>query len=175
MTGVTIKLSGSLVPIQDSLKRIGALGADPSAVLAGIGPAIVRNTQRRMKAGIDPRGVLWSSYAPLNPLYAREKTGSGILISNGRAVGLMGSLTSRVQGNRLIWGTNMPYAAIHQFGGIIRPKTPTGRLVFHMGGQLFRVKSVKIPARPYLGFTDEDRQVVIEGLEDFLSHAMRGS
>ncbi|MCH4024030.1 MAG: phage virion morphogenesis protein [Acetobacter sp.] len=174
MTGVTMKLSGSLVPIQDSLKRIETIGTDPSAVLAGIGPAIVRNTQRRMQAGKDPKGVLWSSYAPLNPLYAEDKEGSDILINDGMNGGLMGSLTSRVLGSRLLWGTNKIYGAIHQFGGVIRAKNAKS-LEFHMGGKRFRIAAVTIPARPYLGFTDEDRLVVIEGLEDFLSHAMRGS
>ena len=44
------------------------------------------------------------------------------------------------------------YAAIHQVGGIIRPKNKPA-LVFQSGGKTWRVKSVKIPARPFFPFT----------------------
>ena len=41
------------------------------------------------------------------------------------------------------------YAAIHQFGGVIRPKKAGGRLAFSMGGRMVFAKSVTIPARPF--------------------------
>jgi len=46
-------------------------------------------------------------------------------------------------------GSDRVYAAIHQFGGTIRPKKAGGRLVFTVGGKKVFAKSVTIPARPY--------------------------
>lgn len=40
------------------------------------------------------------------------------------------------------------YAAIHQFGGVIRPKRGKA-LVFESGGKVWKVKKVTMPARPF--------------------------
>ncbi len=47
-------------------------------------------------------------------------------------------------------GSNLVYAAIHEFGGIIRPRNVSGRLVFEIDGELVFAREVTIPARPYL-------------------------
>lgn len=47
-------------------------------------------------------------------------------------------------------GTNLEYAAIHEFGGIIRPVNAP-RLVFEVEpGEWRTADQVEIPARPYL-------------------------
>ena len=47
-------------------------------------------------------------------------------------------------------GTNLEYAAIHEFGGIIRPRNAP-RLVFQVEPGVWRTATqVEIPARPYL-------------------------
>jgi HK97 gp10 family phage protein len=49
-----------------------------------------------------------------------------------------------------IVGTDTPYAAIHEFGGLIAPKDPSGWLRFQTGdGAWHSVKAVHMPARPY--------------------------
>lgn len=62
--------------------------------------------------------------------------GRKILIQSGR---LKNSITSHVEGNRLIIGTNLVYARIHQ-----------------MGGMAGRGRKTRIPARPFLVFRPED-------------------
>ena len=71
-------------------------------------------------------------------------------------------------------GTNVVYAAIHQFGGIIPPHIIRARraralripgigfrrAVHHPGGT--------IPARPYLGLSDTDERVIQDLTEDWL-------
>lgn len=52
--------------------------------------------------------------------------------------------------------TDREYAAIHQFGGIIRPKTAKA-LRFQSGGQWWTVKQVTMPARPMLPITPDGR------------------
>lgn len=51
-------------------------------------------------------------------------------------------------------GSDRAYAAIHQFGGVIKPKA--GKyLVFTIGGKKIFAKKVTIPARPFLPFTSD--------------------
>jgi len=50
-------------------------------------------------------------------------------------------------------GTNVKYAATHNFGATIKPKN--GKyLKFKIGGKFVQVKQVVIPARQFLGFGD---------------------
>lgn len=167
-----ITLKGSFDPIQSALKDIAAIGRDPQAVLAAIGLLMVRSTRHRIEQGVDPEG---QPFEPLNPLYALTKEGPGIL--RGRAwnqSGLYASLTSRANGNVLVWGSNKVYAPVHQFGAVIQPKNGN-HLSFEMGGELFHVDSVFVPARPFLGFTERDREDAIEELGGFLRRAMRSA
>lgn len=46
-------------------------------------------------------------------------------------------------------GTNLEYAAIHEFGGTIKPKKAK-KLRFEIDGEVFFVDKVVMPARPYL-------------------------
>ncbi|MCE0745547.1 phage virion morphogenesis protein [Acetobacter sicerae] len=165
----SIIVTGTTGPIISALDRIAAIGRNPRGVLEAVSWKVITSTRHRMEAGIDPRGVRWDSYAPLNPLYASEKKGEGIL--RGEQNHLYKSITSYVDGNRLIWGSNLSYSRIHQLGGVIRPKNARA-LVFWMGGQKFQRGSVTIPQRQYLGFTDEDRETLVGELEEYLARAM---
>jgi phage virion morphogenesis protein len=68
-----------------------------------------------------------------------------ILIDRGMAGGLMGSIHYAADKNGVRVGTEKPYGAIHQFGG--------------MAG---RNKKVRIPQREYLLLQDEDKPVIID-------------
>jgi len=50
-------------------------------------------------------------------------------------------------------GTDRIYAAIHQLGGVIRPKNARA-LAFQVGGHLVFAQKVTIPARPYFPFLE---------------------
>lgn len=170
----SVIVSGSTGSIRSALERIADIGRNPSAVLDAVGNSILNNTRRRMEQGVDPHGVRWDSYAPLNPIYASTKEGPGILRGpNFSTTGLYRSLTKQARGNTLVWGSALPYARIHQMGGIIQPKNKRW-LSFEMGGRLWHLDSVEIPARPYLGFTEEDREDLMGELEDYLNRAVRG-
>lgn len=68
--------------------------------------------------------------------FNRYSSGRKTLIDTAR---LQNSVTARAEADRVVVGTNVIYARIHQLGG--------------MAG---RNKKVKIPARPYLLVQDED-------------------
>ncbi|MBY4640295.1 phage virion morphogenesis protein [Gluconacetobacter entanii] len=165
-----ISVSGDTGPIQSALDAIAAIGTRPQAVLESIGLELHDRTVERMERGVDPRGIQWATYAPLNPLYQEDKESTHILIERGD---LRDSIHSEVAGNALLVGTDLIYGAIHQFGGVIRPKDASS-LTFEMGGEIFHRGSVTIPARPYLGLGVGDEAAIIDRLDEFLALAMRG-
>ena len=110
---------------------------------------------------------------------AREEGGQ-TLTDTGR---LRASITHRLGPDEVVIGTNVVYAAIHQFGGqtpprVIRPKHKKA-LAFTVGGQKIARKSVrhpgsKIPARPFLGIDSGDEAVISETILNRLRRAVRG-
>ncbi|MDI6711471.1 MAG: phage virion morphogenesis protein [Bacillota bacterium] len=64
-------------------------------------------------------------------------------------------------------GSSLPYARIHQLGGVVRPKN-TGRLFVPAGDGFLLLRQATIPARPFLVFQDEDRRAVVLAARDYL-------
>lgn len=78
----------------------------------------------------------------------KRRLGGQVLIDSAR---LKNSITPRADANSAIVGTNVKYAAIHQFGG--------------MAG---RGRKVKIPARPFLQLTEADEAKIAGKVTDYL-------
>lgn len=57
-----------------------------------------------------------------------------------------------------IVGTDVEYAAIHEFGGVIRPKNEGRYLVFEVGGEFRMMRQVEIPKRPYMSRAFKENQ-----------------
>ena len=171
------------VKIQDRelLANLKKLGDWRAKAAAPIGMALVRGTQQRFAQARSPDGTPWKK---LLPAYAAIKRGPGILRASGM---LMRSITFSASPDEVHVGTNRIYARVHQLGAVIKPKTPGGRLVFRLGGGggtkgakkgkghnsgLVFVRSVTIPARPYLGISSDDERAIgdviatIMGLRD---------
>lgn len=79
---------------------------------------------------------------------SQKAAGNKILSQTGE---LKKSITYKASDDRVLVGPGgaIPYARIHQLGGIIRPKNGKVLLV-PCGNRILRLKQVKIPARPYL-------------------------
>lgn len=94
--------------------------------------------------------------------FTRFASGKKILTDTGR---LRQSIVGRVEGSRLVIGTNLIYARIHQEGGVITPKK--GKfLVFPVGGgRSVFAKRVVIPPRPFLLIKPDDPQKIVEAVE----------
>ncbi|MFR1008017.1 MAG: phage virion morphogenesis protein [Ruminococcus sp.] len=88
---------------------------------------------------------------------------------------LKSSINARATEEGAEVGTNLVYAATHQFGAsgrVIRAKNKP-YLAFEYHGRTIRKKqvTVNIPARPFLGISDEDRQEIKSLVEEALSEA----
>lgn len=85
---------------------------------------------------------------------------------------LRDSIVAASDATSAIAGTNLIYAAIHQFGGTIRAKGAAGG-----GARALRTPfgprgSVTIPARPFLGFSPVDVAEIEAMLTDHLGTAL---
>jgi len=133
-------------------KQARALAAEPGAMLDDMGDMLVGSTQLRFDTGTDPDGNPWP------PSLRAKLEGGKTLVDDGH---LRDSITHQVDGNELVVGTNIKkYPATHQFGAQIAAKN-ADFLAFTVGGRHVRKKEVTIPARPFLGASDADRQGLV--------------
>lgn len=154
--------------IKVPIERVRLALKDKTAILEALREVMLRQHTDRAAKERAPDGTPWK---PLNPKYrAVEKKSSKILNESGRLL----SLASEVQGDTIVIGTNAVYGAIHQFGGIILPKRAKA-LRFMLGGELVTRKSVVIPARPYLGVSQSDREELESRLGKFLEDIFLGA
>ena len=73
----------------------------------------------------------------------------------------------------LIIGSNLKYSRIHQFGGTINSKQfRTSKKTY---SHYIIKRSVTIPARPYLGITEQDKQYILRTFEAFINRHVLGS
>lgn len=68
------------------------------------------------------------------------------------------------------WGTNVIYAAIHQFGGTRPPKNAQA-LAFQGFNGAVVTKKVTMPARPFLGVNDADRNKIDVAVQNWMKGA----
>ena len=113
-----------------------------------------------------PDGTKWASWTQKYK-ERMEKLGKGgnkILNDHG-SHGLLGSIKYVAFKDRVIVGSNLPYAATHQFGDS-RPLTIKK---VSKNGKPFtqNIKNRNIPPRPYLGVTEQDRTEILRMMRDY--------
>lgn len=167
MSGAQLVIRMDVSQAQSLFGRLAMAVSDTTPIMRAIGTGLVTNTQDRFDDEVDPEGNAW---APLNPDYAATKRGAGILRESAMRGGLQGSITYRAGRTDVTVGTNKVYGAIHQFGGEIQAKGQF--LVFRIGNRLVKTRSVTIPARPYLGISSEDREMILDVVSGALDRAL---
>lgn len=167
MAGSFITISVEDAAARAMLNKLGQM--DTAPLMRRLGERIQAWTQDRFDANQQqaPDGTPW---AKLNPKYAQNKPRH----LQNRKLTLSGHLRKSIRWQLLdsqsvLVGTNVKYAAIHQFGGTIRPKKGKA-LAF--GGRF--VQSVTIPARPYLGISEQDNKEIREIIKDWVLEQQGG-
>lgn len=132
--------------VTETLHRLAAAGGDMEAAFRDIGEALLNSHQERFERQESPDGARWE---PLSDRYQarKKKNRDKILILEGDLRDLLRYQTSP---DGLVLGTDRIYGATHQFGDDSR----------------------NIPDRPFLGLSDDDRQTVLEILQDHLIRAI---
>lgn len=95
------------------LKMSLPLGGDMSPAMRSLARVLKTGTQLRFRSARDPDGEAW-------PRSRRASEQGGQTLSLSRR--LRNSITSASTSTTASVGTNVLYAAIHQFGGVIRAK-----------------------------------------------------
>jgi phage virion morphogenesis protein len=149
--------------VRSALTRLGQLGERPERLMRILGTGLVTSTKRRFDTNIGPDGASWQA---LSPAYAEIRRPGPILVQSGD---LRDFIHYEAAGRTVRVGSSMIYAGVHQFGATIKPKTAQA-LVFRYGagGGIVRLKSVRIPARPFLGISAEDAERIVEDTLKFV-------
>lgn len=135
--------------LMTSLRRMMAAAAHPQTAMLEIAALGESSTRMRFRAQTGPDGQKWKK--------GWKKSGR-TLTKDGH---LSGSVSSRATSSEATWGVNRVYAAIHQFGGVIKPKTKKALRFRIAGGGFVTAKQVTMPARPFLGISDDDRDEIL--------------
>jgi phage virion morphogenesis protein len=154
----------------DAVKKLLAHAALDSAargrLLQSIGVETEAQTQERFDTQKSPDGNSWKALAQKTLVYYASKglAARSILVGEGT---LRDSITGEVQGGSwaVLVGATMEYAAVHQFGAEIKPKSAKALFVPGYG----TLQKVNIPARPYLGVSAEDTKAIESAVAKFLA------
>lgn len=169
------------IEIDDELLRLtftalAASAKDPRPVLNQVGELLIDSTKQRFGTSTGPDGTPWAknSEATLMRYLGKysgafskrdgklTKSGAGRAGGKKPLIGETGDLSrqiyKRIDGNSLIVGSTAPYGAMQQFGGS-KSKFP------NLWGD--------IPARPFLGLSDQDRVMILDEIADYLINSIR--
>ncbi|MXZ79868.1 MAG: phage virion morphogenesis protein [Gammaproteobacteria bacterium] len=142
--------------------RLGKAGdafENPHPLLAQIGEYLVGSTKERFRTERDPSGAPW---APLSEatLRRKKKNRDRILTLEG----YLGSQISwRASRDELLVGSSRKYAGTHQFGAKKGQYGTTSR-----GSP---VPWGDIPARPFLGVSDDDEREILDLMSEYVADA----
>lgn len=142
-TGVSLNWGGFDKAMGKAAHKLG----NTQALMESVGDALVSGTLKRFDDEEDPTGKKW----PKSKRAAKE--GGKTLTDTAL---LRRSIDYAATPDKVMVGSNLPYARIHQLGG----KTGKGH-------------KVNMPARPYLGVSAEDMEDVRETVADFLAGAFK--
>lgn len=171
MTGSMFEVTLDDGTIQAAFERLAEGYENPQPLFEKIGAYGVRSTQERFISQTAPDGSAWRAW---RPAYA-ELRGPGSILTRSGA--LAQSLNFQAGLSEVRWGSPMVYAAVHQFGATIAPKEKPAlsfQLVFGGRPEWVHVKSVTIPARPYLGLGDVDREEIVALAGDYTQELLDG-
>ena len=154
--GVSLNWGGFDKALGKAAHKLG----NTQALMESVGDALVSGTLKRFSDQEDPQGKHWEPSAR-----AAEEGGETLTDT----ATLRNSIDYAATSDKVMVGSNLPYARIRQKGGTIKPKKAK-KLVFKgRGGKKVAVDEVTIPARPYLGVSADDMKEVRETISDFLA------
>jgi len=186
MTGARIEIRVDDTGAQAAFARLREAALDVTPLLREIGDELVEERRSRFRRGTGPDGIAWPPKKRV--IGGKDKT----LIFSGA---LMASLTRRVAGDELEVGSDLQYAAIHQFGGDIRlfayrrkvafRRNEDGFLRFAKAGKgkakgvelkavTYAERLIYIPARPYLDLDAADRTAIADAAAKHLARVLPG-
>ncbi len=155
--GLVVELAG--FPAAEALvTRLATY--DETQLLTDIGAMGESQTRRRIES---------EKTAPDGSAWPANREGGSILMRTGR--NLHDSIAYIVGSGSVAWGSNWEFAHIHQDGAKISVKNAKA-LRFMIGGKKAFAKSVTIPARPFVGLSEDNATEILELVTDMLGGAL---
>lgn len=157
----SIRLEGDTRRLLRKIRSFSEI--DKKKINSTLGQVARESTLERFKQSRDPSGKKWKTSI------RAAAEGGKTLIDTAQ---LRNSIRTKSDASGFAVGTNLKSAATHQFGEkgrTIRAKRAKN-LRFKVGDQWVSKKKVKIsvPARPFLGLSEEDMQEIKATVEDFI-------
>lgn len=160
MDGVSIQID--ITGLEAAMTLVSRLASfdmtDLMAAIAALGESQTRRRIEEEKTG--PDGTPW----PPN------EAGTSILLRTG--MHLRDSVASTSASDSAEWGSSWEFAHVHQFGATIVPKSARF-LVFPVSGGKAFAKKVTIPARPFVGISDENAEEIRDLVTDYMGRMMQ--
>lgn len=164
-----------------ALERLSKATANPSPALKTIGERLVESTKARFKSSTAPDGSRWAANSQATYLahLGRAKSlhrkdgrfsakGTAKIMGKRPLIGESGNLSqlihARVSNSELLVGSSMEYAATQQFGA--------KQGAFGRYKRNHPLPWGDIPARPFLGVSDEDAAEILSVVNDYLRRAV---
>lgn len=165
MAESSIAIEGDLSALLEKMRGIAAM--DRAGLTATLGEAARDSTVERFKTGKSPEGKKWKTSK------RAAETGGTTLVKSAQ---LRSSINVESDDTGFAVGTNAIHAATHQFGAsgrVIKARRKKA-LHFQVDGQWITKKqvTVNIPARPFLGFSDEDIDEFEATIDEFMEGIM---
>jgi phage gpG-like protein len=152
---MSISITLDVSDLDAALKRLRPLfDFDPSELMTTLGALGESQTRRRIsEEKTAPDGTPW----------APNVAGTSILVDSGQH--LLYSIAWTASPEEAEWGATWEHAHVHQDGMTIVPKE-SDRLVFQLGGRTVFAKEVTIPARPFVGLSEDNRREILDVITD---------
>jgi phage virion morphogenesis protein len=155
MAGASFNVTIDDREVQDLFRRLAKRMTDMTPVMAEIGEIGLESIQRNFEEGRAPDGTPWTPLATSTK--KRKRHPEHILI--GDTQDLFKSIHPEPHKDYVTIGTNVIYAAVHQFGIGLRTSIATRRTM------------PAIPARPFLGLRDDDWPEIRDAIEYWIEAA----
>lgn len=165
--------------VLDALTRLQSRTSDLSPLMHDIGEHLTETTKRRFDTATAPDGSRWAENSDITLLgylkqYKRSfsKKDGSLTQSGAKRLGGKKPLTGRTGGGASLMAT-INYKAGRDFVEIGSPKEYAAMQQF--GGQKSKFPHLwgDIPARPFLGLSDQDRTNILDTISDYLTDSFR--
>jgi len=147
MSGAAVQITIDDAALRAALKQLTAHVSDMQPVFADIAEMVLETTKARFEATVGPDDIPWDSLLP-KTIARKKKPADSILVETGT---LLDQLVALSDSDSAQVGSNIIYAATHQFGDIMDA----------------------IPARPFLGIDQNDQNDIITLLRIYLEEGMQ--
>lgn len=162
---MSVRLDAEIKRLSKTLKNLENVNF--KGINKNIAVGLKNSTMERFEKEKSPTGKKWE----------KRKYGNSKKKILSKTNTLIGSINVKADSKMATAGTNLEYAATHQFGAKNRriKATHCKLLKFKIGNRWISTKEVtiNIPARPFLGISEEDKEEIKDVLEHYIERAIK--